>query len=157
LTILRAFCAAGRPDQKLKPWGSFDGWSNLIRNAVVWSGLPDPGEGRKELRSKSDHEAGALGGLYAGIEYLDGNKTGVTSSKILELIESPQHRDTSQVEALREAILTLCPAKGKDLPSPRSLGMKLHHVENRVVGGRSLRSHDRDHVKVWSIKPVGGE
>src|SRR5262249_46382873 len=27
LTILRAFCVAGRPDQGLRPWGSYEAWS----------------------------------------------------------------------------------------------------------------------------------
>ena len=29
--------------------GSYEGWSNLVREAVVWCGLPDPGETRQEL------------------------------------------------------------------------------------------------------------
>ncbi len=41
LTILRAYCAAGRPDQHLPAWGSFEGWSRLVRSAVVWVGLPE--------------------------------------------------------------------------------------------------------------------
>src|SRR5262245_58329562 len=34
VTILRAWHLAGRPDQKLKPWGSFESWSDIVRNAV---------------------------------------------------------------------------------------------------------------------------
>ena len=43
VTILAAYCAAGRPNMKLKPWGSFEAWSALIRQAVVWAGSPEPG------------------------------------------------------------------------------------------------------------------
>jgi hypothetical protein len=35
LTVLRAFIAAGRPDQGLKPLGSYEAWSDLVRSAVV--------------------------------------------------------------------------------------------------------------------------
>ncbi len=42
LTILRAFHVAGRPDQRISPWGSFTAWSKLVRGALVWAGLPDP-------------------------------------------------------------------------------------------------------------------
>ncbi len=42
LTILRAYHVAGRPDQKLPSWGSFTVWSELIRGALVWTGLADP-------------------------------------------------------------------------------------------------------------------
>src|SRR5262249_29720320 len=50
LTILRAYCVAGRPDQNLTAWGSFDGWSRLVRSAVVWAGLPDPAQTRMQLQ-----------------------------------------------------------------------------------------------------------
>ena len=40
LTILYAFCRAGRPvPSGLKPWGSFEGWSGLVRAALVWAGM----------------------------------------------------------------------------------------------------------------------
>lgn len=44
LTILRAYCCAGRPRAGLPAWGSFEGWSAIVREAVVWCGLPDPAE-----------------------------------------------------------------------------------------------------------------
>ncbi len=47
LTILRAFAAAGRPNQKLAPWGGFDEWSMTIRAPLVWLGMVDPCEGRQ--------------------------------------------------------------------------------------------------------------
>ena len=46
VTILAAYCAAGRPDMGLRPWGSFEAWSGLVRQAVVWVGMPDPAETR---------------------------------------------------------------------------------------------------------------
>ena len=41
LTILRAFQAAGRPFQA-KPLGSFEKWSRLVRDALLWLGCGDP-------------------------------------------------------------------------------------------------------------------
>jgi hypothetical protein len=54
LTILRAYCAGGYPDLELRPWGSFEGWSRLVRSAIVWAGLPDD-----RLREDLRLEAGA--------------------------------------------------------------------------------------------------
>ena len=35
---MKAFHAAGRPDMNLRPWGSFEGWSALVRNAdLAWA------------------------------------------------------------------------------------------------------------------------
>ncbi|MBK6533996.1 MAG: hypothetical protein IPF99_31805 [Deltaproteobacteria bacterium] len=42
LTILRAYQAAGCPDLRLPRWPGFERWSQVVRGAVVWSGLPDP-------------------------------------------------------------------------------------------------------------------
>ena len=42
LTILRAYQVAGCPDLRLPRWPGFERWSQVVRAAVVWSGLPDP-------------------------------------------------------------------------------------------------------------------
>jgi len=44
LTILRAWHCADRPAQGLPTWGSFEVWSDLVRNALVWAGCADPFE-----------------------------------------------------------------------------------------------------------------
>jgi hypothetical protein len=54
LSIPAAYVAAGRPIQSLTPWGGFQGWSDLVRNSLVWAGLPDPGDTRQGLREKAD-------------------------------------------------------------------------------------------------------
>jgi hypothetical protein len=41
LTIARAYIAAGKPEC-LPPLPSYEGWSNLVRSALVWLGYPDP-------------------------------------------------------------------------------------------------------------------
>src|SRR5262249_31146303 len=71
LTILRAFVVAGRPDMKLLPWGSFEGWSDLVRSAVVFAGMKDPGGARMAMRAASCPETEAIAALYAGIIHLD--------------------------------------------------------------------------------------
>src|SRR5258708_34940723 len=71
LTLLRGYCLAGRPDMELKPWGSYERWSDLVRNAVVWSFLPDPGETRTEIRARHDREVSTLRAIIAGVEDLD--------------------------------------------------------------------------------------
>ena len=60
LTILKAYHLAGRPDFGLKPWGSFESWSALVRNALVWCGLPDPGETRVVMQEQADETARGL-------------------------------------------------------------------------------------------------
>lgn len=54
LSIPAAYIAAGRPDMRLPAWGGFQGWSDLVRSAIVWAGLSDPGESREALREDAN-------------------------------------------------------------------------------------------------------
>ncbi len=145
VTILAAYHAAGQSDMRLTPWGSFEPWSALVRQAIVWVELPDPAATRTELTSQSDHEAAALRGLMAGWEEIDPNRTGLTVGTVLEeLAEHPQ-----QYATLRAALWELAPPRdGKSL-NPRSIGMKLYHLRRRVIGGKFLDSRDNRGTAVW--------
>jgi hypothetical protein len=55
LTIVKAFIDAGRPKQsELKAFGSYEEWSDLIRQSLVWAGLKDPCLGRGDIEAQSD-------------------------------------------------------------------------------------------------------
>src|SRR5262249_23151043 len=117
--------------------GSFEDWSALIRGAVVWVLMPDPADTREELRLGSCPEADALAALYAGLEALDPKGQGLTVASIIEQAEI--HGAKPAVKALREALLVLCPNQSKPgAPIAQSVGMKLHHLCNRVIGGKVL-------------------
>ena len=57
LTILSAYLSAGAPDMELPAWGSFEAWSKLIRNALVWAGLADPLDSRSGIEKDDATEA----------------------------------------------------------------------------------------------------
>lgn len=42
LVALRSYLVAGCPPQPLRTFGSFEGWSNRVRSALVWLGEADP-------------------------------------------------------------------------------------------------------------------
>ena len=106
VSILAAYCAAGRPDMRLPAWGSFEEWSDLVRQAVVWSGLPDPGSTRTELTSQADREAVALRQLIAGWEEVNPSGCGMTVGEALrELAEHP-----TEYDALRDRAFRACTA-----------------------------------------------
>src|SRR5262249_27707687 len=71
LTILRGWYVAGCPQQGLKPWGSFEGWSGVVREAVVFAGLPDPGETRLALQTMADRDAQAVSLLIDALARMD--------------------------------------------------------------------------------------
>src|SRR5262249_54440826 len=150
---LRGYIVAGRPDMSLKNWGSYEGWSALVRGAVVWAGLSDPADGREEVRKVSDRGAGALPALLAGIEHLDPQRTGLTVGQIIERIEWATE---PVLRTLKEALLVLCPNERKPgALDAKSVGMKLHHLRGRNVGGKCLqRAGDTNAGVLWTVVPV---
>ena len=55
LAVLHGWVAAGRPEHGLPAWGSYEGWSGLVREAVVFAGLPDPADARAGLQTADGH------------------------------------------------------------------------------------------------------
>jgi hypothetical protein len=150
LTILSAYCAAGRPRMNLPAWGSFEGWSNLIRNAVVWCGLPDPGLTREELAKKSDEDANTAQLIINHWRSVDHDGVGVTAAEVLRRLET----ESPTYDPLREALCDLCRTGGDRLPSPKSLGMRLQKYRGRVVNGMIFDSYDHHGTARWYIRPV---
>jgi integrase len=121
LTVLRGWYAAGRPDAAPKPWGSFTGWSGVVRNAVLYAGLPDPGETRGELQERSDTVAESMTGLLIGLEQLDPRRRGLTAADIIDRgYKNPPAGRPAWWYGLRAALDALLPRA-----DARVLGYKL--------------------------------
>lgn len=155
ITILRAWFVAGRPDMRLTPWGSFEAWSEIVRNALVWVGMPDPATTRRELESIADPEVTALRLLLEGWEELanemgidvGGGRKGITVASAFKLLESQVYSD--RFETLRQAISEFAPKNA------RSFGNKLSHLRSRVVGGKRLfRTDTPREGACWSVVSV---
>ena len=136
LTILRGFYVAGCPRVDLKAWGSYEGWSDTVRQAVVFAGQPDPCRTRIDFVTAADSERVALVSLLDGLEELDHYGAGLTAPEILRRLD----RAPDDFRGLREAVLELCPQRdGKPfLPTARQLGRRLGLLRRRVVDGRMV-------------------
>jgi hypothetical protein len=151
LTLLRGYHAAGRPDQGIAPWGSFEGWSDLVRSTVVWAGLPDPADTRQEI-VRDDMGLQALGALLTGLRAFDPDGAGLTVSEIVRKIyENP---NMELAEMIRDALAQLCPAKSGGAFNNNAIGMKFHHLRKRIVGGRYLDSRSRNNSSAWYVQDV---
>lgn len=139
--ILRAWHCASRPDMGLPLWGSFEAWSEVIRNALVWVDLPDPGEMREEVKAESDSEAMLLRQLLGAWEEADPMRHGLSVADAIERAE--------RSVAMREVIDEL--GSGKKNPS-RTIGMKLHHLKGRVSCGLYFHRRERNHSAVWVVR-----
>lgn len=138
LTILRAFIRAGMPDQGLPPWGSFESWSALVRNALVFAGMPDPAATRHELEANADIETDAKAMLVAGIEELQiarGIIGGLRGADILDMVKS---LPVDAVPTLRAGLQEIS-THSSMLPDPKTLSRHLRDAKGRNLRGLVLR------------------
>jgi hypothetical protein len=153
LTILAAYCRAGRPGQDLPPWGSYEAWTGLVRAAVVWVGLPDPGLTRLELAKRADTDGDALRGLIAGWAEADPTGCGRTVAAVLKELDAD--KDQAKYPTLRAVLAGLFDLPPGKLPSAPRLGKRLHHFAGRVAGGRCLDSRPgHGGAKVWFVRDL---
>jgi hypothetical protein len=150
LTILRGYFAAGRPDQGLPALGSFEGWSGLVRSAVVWVGLPDPGETRLLLQEQADVAAESMGVLLACWERLDPDRRGLTAAEVIQLLKEPPANAPDYYADLRDAVEALAGRL-----DARGLGNRLRSYRRRVFGGRFIdQAGLRQRAVRWAVFPA---
>ena len=150
LTILRAYFVAGRPKAKLKPWGSYEGWSDLIRQALVWVGADDPGSTRKALVQRADRVANGLAQFIDALDGYDPDKEGKTTAEIIQAITPDAFGNVRSLE-LKNAVAEICPGVGDKPPSVASLGKRIGKFRGRFIGNRSIDAHEEDHKSRWYV------
>lgn len=151
LTILKAFIAAGKPDQGLSSWGGFEAWSRLVRGAVVFAGLPDPALTRAELEEEADVEADALSAVVKAL-WAWQEEAGITEAyQASDLLES-LHAHPDRFGELRRALVNLSPSPGDALPSAKHVGRHLREAKNRNFGGYILRSQQRHNANLYTVE-----
>jgi hypothetical protein len=153
LTILRGYCLANRPDMKLQAWGSFGGWSALVRSAVAWVGLPDPGLTRTVLRERSDTVAEGMTTILNCWERMDPDRAGLTAAEVVRRLYPRQSRGEPAQQSpawhdeFRAALESLL---GR--PDARSLGNKLRCYRRRLFSGRYIDRAGTDHQAArWGV------
>lgn len=141
LTLLSAYIRADKP-ASAKRWGGFEPWADLVAGAIVWAGGPDVQDTR------------------ATVDSLDESKNALET--FLELV-APWGAVTAkdiisracQTEEGRDSLLSFCPAGGgRQEPTSKSLGRRLHAVVRRPVGGRCLieAGKNRMNTKLWKVE-----
>ena len=161
LTILSGFCRAGRPKQGLTPMGSFEGWSGLVREAVVWLGLPDPCLTRQGLEQSADTAHEALEGLLDAWSDFDENGNGLVLSEVIGRLY-PRNTEPPMDEAsvaMRGALDNLVNCRPGQNPTARQIGNKLRTFRRRIVNKMFLDtnpSEKRRSGAVWRLHTTGG-
>ncbi len=132
LSIPAGYVAAGKPDQHLPGWGSFEDWSDLVRSSIVWAGLPDPAETRTVLREKADGETETVHAI-------------IQAWPTEPITVADAIRKATTMPALAEALAEL-PERNRS----QELGNLLRTVRDRNIGGKRMVGVGTKPVK-WQV------
>ena len=152
LTILEAWVAVGRPVPRMQSWGSFEGWSGVVRAALIWCGLPDPGETRRALREESDESEGGLLQLLHALAAADPDRKGMSSGQLLKAAREGEDRLAGALEAVT----------GREIGrlSSAEVGRALGRYRQRPLGGVSIETKKIRGERLWFVVgefDLGGE
>ena len=156
LTLLRAYCAAGRPDPVTMQ--SFISWSHLVPSAIRWAGGGDTLEARAKNVGSGIDEVAAVGVVLQHIPRLmrdtqDVQAEAISTKAMLDAIYPAPRRDEPPdgYDELREALESLAPPRGGLVDSTR-LGKALAKYIGRWVSGRKLVSVIGAGVRKWRVE-----
>lgn len=143
LIILRAYCRAGMPDQHLASFGSFEGWSRVVRGALVWIGETDPCETRAGLIETSDSNAEVMGQFLEALHaYLRDHPELNNRIVVTTLLPRLYGRDGAYVDpvtaSLRSAIEGLCGTPSGKTPLARVFGNRLKKHRSRIINEKHI-------------------
>lgn len=143
LIVLRAYVFAGFPAQNIPPYGSFEGWSRLVRSALVWLGMADPCLSRVILE-QNDPISGSLQSILPLWSVTFGEKE-LTSSEICR----------NSDEKLLDVLLTVASSRRdpERLDSTR-LGKWLQRNKDRVYHGLRIEKSFSTSLNVATWKVV---
>lgn len=169
-TILRAWHLAGMPEQALPAYGSYESWSKIVRQCVVWCGWADPRLAADYLREQPDEDESLFKSILQnwytlqqalsqpavpGVATIPGvfetcahrHRSGQLGLTMQELLTMPEI--VIGKAGVTEAILGLF--QDGVLPTPHRLGIRLFRWKDRVYGGMSLSQRVVQGTTYWWV------
>lgn len=146
LTAVRAWFVAGQPDMDLPAWGSFEAWSGVVRNALVWAGWADPAESREAMRADEAEDLAPIAAMHVALAALCVASGGpVTGAQIADAANAGLH-------GLVAALAGLPGRAVEGLWTGKVVGYRLRRHKDRVVAGRALKiAAPSESGSLWSI------
>jgi putative DNA primase/helicase len=145
LTIMKAYLVAGRPGT-LPPLGSFETWSRLVREAIVWAGGQDPVQSLETGRA-SDPQRERLLAIMAAWWDAFGDRE-VTASEVINKASSDK--------GLRDALDTI--KQDNQEVTAKRLGEWLARVSGQRIRNARFETANKQHGSaLWRLAGYRGE
>lgn len=156
LTMLRAFVVAGRPKQGIGTWGTFESWTELVAQAIVFAGGANVLDARIASDAASSPKDAAMVAFLMGMATMrrkDGTPWGeFTSAELFDAFFTFTLGRDQENSAIRAAIEALCTGR---VQTGKAIGTALAGFRHRVFACGSrylmLRSRVVAGVQRWSI------
>jgi hypothetical protein len=150
MRILQWFVQSGRPQQQVRPMGSFEGWSALIRQALIHAGLPDPWVVDRAV----DAAASASEAFLLAWKAWDRNWTG-SARHMVETVFGDQSPAAKNLQhASLELVGSLGAKEGR--PDAQALGSYLGRIQGRNFADLRVMKADRRVASgfVWRLQEI---
>ncbi|WP_420474272.1 hypothetical protein [Noviherbaspirillum sp. ST9] len=148
LTIIRAYIVAGSPKTSCKQLASYEVWSDTVRQALLWLGMPDPATSLfAAIGADPDREQ--LGRVLGAWHELFGQ----TPKMVRDVVDAISTLLPGPAGDLKEAIDDVLDGDGKI--NRRRLGKWLARHQGRIVAGLRLEKvESRRNADVWRVVSV---
>ena len=136
LTIARAYIVAGKPGL-LPSLPSYEGWSNLVRSALVWLGYADPVATISTARAEDQQRQNRAAVFSAWANELDLAPARYLTNELIKQAEAAGFGER-RCPLLHAALLEVAASSHGGGIDARRLGQWLLRSENSIVAGLKL-------------------
>lgn len=149
LTVLKAYWLArqrGEGVEGLTVFGRFEGWSQWVREPLVWLGYADPCQARHLVESR-DAVREELGALLDAWDDCFGD-TEQTLNAVLQAVENATAEDLMELKGAMAAVA----GDNRGAISVKRLGKYIARVENRIEGNKKfVRGGTHNRAFKWKV------
>jgi putative DNA primase/helicase len=158
LTIIKAYFTAGCPPQSITPMGSFEEWSDLIRQALIWAGEDDPNEGRKNIEAESDPQYDRLAALLDTWAQCYPTNDARTLAQVKDDIQTRAAlpaQPGNDWNVLQDALGAFDPKYNGTSLNNQVIGYEFRKFQRRTIAGRRFVSAGQvRRAQKWAIEHV---
>lgn len=150
LTVVIAWQAAGRPITNCRKLASYERWSEMVRQPLMWLGISDPAAGLYSAQENDPEKQILLRLLLAWKQCFASVPTMVREAVSYAVSGAANSSD------LKEVLEEVAERRGEI--NRRILGHTISRYEGRVVGGmRFERSFTKANAERWSVRTLSTE